>query len=102
MLDRKSTTSQFLHNLFLQHQLELIPQIELSSNDLLIDLARIGLGIAFIPDYCLSRESKDLFIRKNKGKTAIETDGRSHQPDAPGFTVHRGILKTAAYDLTQT
>lgn len=58
MLDRKSTTSQFLHNLFLQHQLELIPQIELSSNDLLIDLARIGLGIAFIPDYCLSRESK--------------------------------------------
>ena len=30
MLDRKSTTSQFLHNLFLQHQLELIPQIELS------------------------------------------------------------------------
>jgi DNA-binding transcriptional LysR family regulator len=62
MLDRKSTTSQFLHNLFLQHQLELIPQIELSSNDLLIDLARIGLGIAFIPDYCLSRESKDLFI----------------------------------------
>ena len=68
MLDRKSTTSEFLHNLFLQHQLELIPQIELSSNDLLIDLARIGLGIAFIPDYCLSRESKDLFIVKTKEK----------------------------------
>ena len=59
---------QYLHNLFLQHQLELIPQIELSSNDLLIDLARIGLGIAFIPDYCLSRESKDLFIVKTKEK----------------------------------
>lgn len=68
MLDRKSTTSQFLHNLFLQHQLELIPQIELSSNDLLIDLARIGLGIAFIPDYYLNRESKDLFIVKTKEK----------------------------------
>ena len=27
MLDRKSTTSEFLHNLFLQHQLELIPEI---------------------------------------------------------------------------
>ena len=60
MLDRKSTTSEFLHNLFLQHQLELVPEIELSSNDLLIDLARIGLGIAFIPDYCLTRDSKDL------------------------------------------
>ncbi len=66
MLDRKSTTSEFLHNLFLQHQLELLPQIELSSNDLLIDLARIGLGIAFVPDYCLNRESQELFIVKTK------------------------------------
>lgn len=66
MLDRKSTTSEFLHNLFLQHQLELVPEIELSSNDLLIDLARIGLGIAFIPDYCLTKDSKDLYILETK------------------------------------
>lgn len=66
MLDRKSTTSEFLHNLFLQNQLELIPEIELSSNDLLIDLAKIGLGIAFIPDYCLTGQSKDLFILRTK------------------------------------
>ena len=55
MLDKKSTTSEFLHNLFLQHQLDLVPEIELSSNDLLIDLAKIGLGIACIPGkiiYC--------------------------------------------------
>ena len=50
MLDRKSTTSEFLHHLFQQHQLDLVPEIELGSNDLLIDLARIGLGIAFVPD----------------------------------------------------
>lgn len=68
MLDRNSTTSEYLHNLFLQHQLELVPEIEISSNDLLIDLARIGLGIAFIPDYCLTHESKDLFILKTKEK----------------------------------
>lgn len=66
MLDRGSTTSEFLRHIFLQHQLELIPQIELSSNDLLIDLARIGLGIAFIPDYCLTREPEDLFILKTE------------------------------------
>ena len=64
MLDNKSTTSEFMHNLFLSHQLQLIPEIELSSNDLLIDLARIGLGIDCIPDYCLIHESKDLFILK--------------------------------------
>ncbi len=61
-LDRNSATSGFLHQLFLQHQLELVPEIELSSNDLLIDLARIGLGIAFIPDYCLTHHSRNLFI----------------------------------------
>lgn len=68
MLDRKSTTSEYLHNLFLQNQLDLVPEIELSSNDLLIDLARIGLGIAFIPDFCLSHtsDSDSLFIVETK------------------------------------
>ena len=83
MLDRKSTTSEFLHNLFLQHQLELIPEIELSSNDLLIDLARIGLGIAFIPDYCLTRESKDLFIVKTKEKLPQRQMVASINPTLP-------------------
>lgn len=68
MLDRKSTTSEFLHNIFLQHQLELIPEVELSSNDLLIDLAKIGLGIAFIPDYCLTKDTNELYILKTKEK----------------------------------
>ena len=68
MLDRKSTTSEFLHSMFQRSHLDLVPEIELSSNDLLIDLARIGLGIAFIPDYCLNRESKELFIVKIKEK----------------------------------
>lgn len=62
MLDKKSTTSEFLHNLFQQRQLDLVPEAELSSNDLLIDLARIGLGIAFVPDYCVPCDSNELFI----------------------------------------
>lgn len=66
MLDKKSTTSEFLHNQFLQHQMELIPEAELSSNDLLIDLAKIGIGIAFIPDYCISQDTSELFILKIK------------------------------------
>lgn len=62
MLDRKSTTSEFLHSMFQRHQLDLVPEIELSSNDLLIDLARIGLGIAFVPDYCIPKNEQGLFI----------------------------------------
>lgn len=66
MLDHHSTTSEFLHRLFQQHQLDLVPEIELTSNDLLIDLARIGLGIAFIPDFCLTERNNDLFIVETK------------------------------------
>ena len=64
MLDRNSTTSEFLHHMFQREQLDLVPEIELSSNDLLIDLARIGLGIAFVPDFCIPENDKDLFIVK--------------------------------------
>ena len=61
MLDKSSMTSEFLHNICQQRQLDLVPEVELSSNDLLIDLARIGLGIAFIPDFCLPDNDPDLF-----------------------------------------
>ncbi|MFT4104227.1 MAG: LysR family transcriptional regulator [Lacrimispora sp.] len=61
MLERKSTTSEFLHHMFQKEQLDLVPEIELSSNDLLIDLARIGLGIAFVPDFCIPGDDRDLF-----------------------------------------
>lgn len=83
MLDQRSTTSEFMHNLFLQHQLELIPEIELSSNDLLIDLARIGLGIACIPDYCLAQESKELFIVKTKEAMPKRQLAASINPNLP-------------------
>ena len=54
MLSGKSTTSEYLHQAFASQGLNLLPEVELNSNDLLMDLARIGLGIAFIPDYMLS------------------------------------------------
>ena len=67
MLDKASTTSEFLHKLFLERHLELIPSIELASNDLLIDLARIGLGIACVPEYCIDEEGEtELFVVKMK------------------------------------
>lgn len=66
MLEPRAATSEFLHQLFLQHQLELAPAIELSSNDLLIDLAKIGLGIAFVPEFCINPQMDDLVILKMK------------------------------------
>lgn len=61
MLEKHTTTSEYLHSLFQKHQLDLVPEVELNSNDLLLDLAKIGLGIAFVPDYCIPEESEDLF-----------------------------------------
>lgn len=82
MLDRKSTTSEFLHNLFQQHQLDLVPEIELGSNDLLIDLAGIGLGIAFVPDFCIPQNEKffslDIVEELPKRKLVI-----AHAPKLP-------------------
>ncbi len=68
MLDKKSTTSEYLHMVFQRYQLDLVPEIEISSNDLLLDLAKIGLGIAFVPDYCLKKEETELFILQIKEK----------------------------------
>lgn len=93
MLDRKSTTSEYLHNLFLQNQLDLVPEIELSSNDLLIDLARIGLGIAFIPDFCLSQtsDSDSLFIVETK-KYFRKGSLSSHITRSPDIQSRAGIF----------
>ena len=63
MLDKNSTTHEFLHYIFQREQLNFVPEIELESNDLLIDLASIGLGVAFVPGYCLTeKNSEDLFV----------------------------------------
>ncbi len=67
MLSKRSTTSEFLHEQFLSHSVELAPAVELSSNDLLIDLAKIGLGIAFVPDFCAEGKTDDeLYVIKTR------------------------------------
>lgn len=91
MLDRKSTTSEFLHSLFQQHQLDLVPEIELSSNDLLIDLARIGLGIAFIPDYCVPKNSDQLFVVQTEEQTSKASAGCRMERTCSGFPRDTGI-----------
>lgn len=58
MLSSRTTTNEYLHRVFSSHGLTLLPEIELNSNDLLMDLTRIGLGITCIPDYMM--RSSDL------------------------------------------
>jgi len=69
MLEKNSTASVFLHEQFLSLSIDLAPAIELSSNDLLVDLASIGLGIAFVPDYCINKHTpENLYVLKIKDR----------------------------------
>lgn len=82
MLERKSATSEFLHSQFQQHQLDLVPEIELGSNDLLLDLASIGLGIAFVPDFCIGGHT-GLFTVRTKETLPKRQLMISHNPHVP-------------------
>ncbi|MBO4324532.1 MAG: LysR family transcriptional regulator [Lachnospiraceae bacterium] len=69
MLSKNSATSDFLHKQFQRLSLDLVPSIELNSNDLLLDLARIGLGIACVPDFCLP--DNDTSLRRLSFREAL-------------------------------
>ena len=61
MLEEKTTTRTFFNQLMAELGVELNPEVELGSVDLLIEMAKIGLGISFVPEYCLESQNKDLF-----------------------------------------
>jgi DNA-binding transcriptional LysR family regulator len=86
MLSKLSTTSSFMHSLFLKESLELVPAVELSSNDLLIDFAKIGLGITFVPDYCIKESSELEIIRLNEEipsrNLVVAYDGNANLPES--------------------
>lgn len=97
MLDKRSTTSIFLHNLFLENSLDLVPAIELSSNDLLIDLAKIGLGVAFIPDFCI-KEFDDLSIITTTQQIPTRTLVAAYNSDIPISDAARYFIDSLTVD----
>ena len=48
MLEKNTTTREFFDTLIKKNGVQITPEIELDSVDLLIELAKIGLGIAFV------------------------------------------------------
>lgn len=67
MLEKNTTTSHYINNIFKSHNLTVKPEVELGSIDLLVELAKINLGISFVPDYCVKKDLlSDLFPLKIK------------------------------------
>lgn len=56
LLERKASSRLFLEKYFLQNGLHLNPEIELGARSLLVDLARIGFGVAGVTREFVHRE----------------------------------------------
>jgi len=61
LLQKESVTRRNLDMFFSANGVEIAPEIELESMDLLVELSRIGLGVAYV-----LKESADQFIRNNE------------------------------------
>jgi DNA-binding transcriptional LysR family regulator len=68
MLEAKTTTRKFLEKTLTELGIEIEAAVELGSVDLLIEMTKIGLGIALVPEYCLNLKNQDLFEVKTKEK----------------------------------
>ncbi|WP_312642049.1 LysR family transcriptional regulator [Hydrogenoanaerobacterium sp.] len=68
MLERLSNSRRFVDNFFLQNGVQLEPEIELGAHDLLLEFARIGLGISCVIEEFSTEylQSGELFLLKLK------------------------------------
>lgn len=75
LLERKASSRVYLEKYFLQHNCRLRPEIELGARSLLVDLARIGFGVAGVTEEFVGRELANGSLRKLK--TDFEIPPRS-------------------------
>ena len=64
LLERKASSRVYLERYFLENGLRLTPEIELGSRSLLVDLARIGFGVAGVTEEFVTDELASGVIRK--------------------------------------
>jgi len=84
VLERNSTTREFFDSLMAKHKVSIKPEIELGSIDILMEMSKIGLGIAFVPDECvrIGLAKDDVFI----------IDIKEEIPERNlGFVIHSNI-----------
>lgn len=64
VLEKNTTTREFFNALLEKHGVTIKPEIELGSVDILIEMAKIGLGITFVPDESVKDqlEQGDIFV----------------------------------------
>ncbi|WP_422486825.1 LysR family transcriptional regulator [Gudongella sp. DL1XJH-153] len=75
MLDNRSKSREYIEDFLNSQGVSVEPEIELGSHDLLLELARIGLGLAFVVEEYSNTyiDSKEVF----SVKTSMKIPGRS-------------------------
>ncbi len=70
VLEKNTITREYYDRMMELHGVDITPEVDLGSVDVLIDMARIGLGIAFVPEFCINNElqKQDVFVLKIKEK----------------------------------
>lgn len=67
-LNAKTKTRSFYNNLFIKHNIEFAPSIEVASADLILPLIKADLGIGFLPSFMVEKELKNKELQKIKVK----------------------------------
>ena len=89
LLERKASSRVYLEKFFVQNGCRLHPEIELGARSLLVDLARIGFGVAGVTEEFVSRELQSGTLRKLNTAFSIP-------PRSLDMCLLRGVSPTAA------
>lgn len=84
MLERNTITREFIDSYLKHRGISLTPEIELGSVDLLVELAKIGLGISFVVRDYISKEL-------NAGEIFVLTIREEIPQRSLGIVTHRNI-----------
>lgn len=84
VLEKNTITREFFDALTQSQNADIKAEIELGSVDVLVDMAKIGLGIAFVPEICLSSISNnEVFVINLKEKIPERYMGIITQKNIP-------------------
>jgi len=95
LLEKGGNTRDYIDNYFSSHGLEIVPQIELSNVELMIEFAKRGLGVScVIKDYIQKElEQEQLYEISIKEKIPERTMGVATKKDIPMSTAAQRFIE---------
>ena len=95
-LEEKSTTRRIFDGFLKEHSLELVPEFEFGSMDLIVEMTRIGMGIGFVAEAAAHSaiESGEVFILDIKEPIPTVEIGLVSNPKVPMNLAAKAFFET--------